>query len=160
MTIAATLRWMWLERNRRDAKERPKTHEAAPMPPEDRKTTQPVEQPAQQPAQVERPVDTTPAPSIPVTPPSEEPPLPNEEANPPMPPANDLFNPPAETTGYSASNAACHTSANTAGRNRRLVRKPARNGRASCSGGDARSSTSHASHAAGHTSANTARCDR
>jgi hypothetical protein len=58
--------------------------------------------PSQQPAKVERPVDNTPAPTLPTNPAPTQPqvPLPNSE-NPPAPGSNDLFNstptaPPAE----------------------------------------------------------------
>jgi hypothetical protein len=52
-----------------------------------------------QPAHVDRPIDATPAPGLPAVPPQAtpgEPPLPDSEnANPPMPPSDDLFSTPS-----------------------------------------------------------------
>lgn len=76
----------------------PAAHEPAPAAPTETKSPEPA-QPVQQPAHVERPIDNAPAPSVPATEPAAPavPPLPDQESNPPMPPADDLFNstPPA-----------------------------------------------------------------
>jgi len=86
----------------------PAAHEPAPSAPAEQwEPAQPAPAPVrpaapvEQPAKVERPIDNTPAPSVPPQQPVEAaqpamPPLPDQEANPPMPPADDLFSPPAE----------------------------------------------------------------
>ena len=88
------------------------TNQPAPAAPIEAVSELPAAAPTQpqQPAHVDRPVDNTPAPTLPPAPApasSDMPPLPdNENSPPPMPPANDLFNSAPAATPPAAAPAA------------------------------------------------------